>query len=496
MKPTNTKIPPCNPISSNCVIWQGPDVECIGLCKGDTVSDVVAKLATELCKLLEELKISTFDLSCLGTPGCPPASFHDLIQLIIDKICEQNDIPTTDSNVCPPCVVPVASCLQYVDPATGDTVVQTLLVNYVQLIANRLCALVEQIETVANAGARTSGSTTVVNNVVDIPTVVPQCVLTPGVPTDINLVVSALESQFCNLLGAVGSPTNIYNVLTRECTDLGNQEKLYGSGIMSSIPGWIIGERTLADNLNNMWLTICDIRAKVIDIALNCCPGCCDGIEVTMTASLFSTTTLRIYLNGTITPGFVECNSNGTAFTITDGLGASITINIPVSTFINNPSGYPVNITTTPLNPAGNFTINAVLCMTPEDATSGCSECQSILSYTLINNASCPPVQIIPSLTNIAYTFQHLGSTATYTAELWNSAINVLIASQTIPVVAPQTVSGLFSGLTAGTTYYFRLKITVGTNTTNCGYVQTGTIPNPCPPPTNVSTTFEYAPII
>jgi len=47
MKPLNYSSENCDPISSNCVIWQGPDIDCIDLCKGDTVSEVIYKLATE-----------------------------------------------------------------------------------------------------------------------------------------------------------------------------------------------------------------------------------------------------------------------------------------------------------------------------------------------------------------------------------------------------------------------------------------------------------------
>ena len=49
MKPLNLDKSTCNPISSNCVIWGGPDIECINLCKGDTITDVTYKLALELC---------------------------------------------------------------------------------------------------------------------------------------------------------------------------------------------------------------------------------------------------------------------------------------------------------------------------------------------------------------------------------------------------------------------------------------------------------------
>ena len=88
MKPTNIYKHGCDPISSNCVIWQGPDIECIDLCKGDTVSDVVYALAKELCTLMDTFKIDNYDLSCLNLAECEPADFQALLQLLINKICE------------------------------------------------------------------------------------------------------------------------------------------------------------------------------------------------------------------------------------------------------------------------------------------------------------------------------------------------------------------------------------------------------------------------
>ena len=54
MIPTSSSISTngCDNISSNCVIWQGPDIACINLCSGDSVSEVVSKLATEVCTLI------------------------------------------------------------------------------------------------------------------------------------------------------------------------------------------------------------------------------------------------------------------------------------------------------------------------------------------------------------------------------------------------------------------------------------------------------------
>jgi hypothetical protein len=109
MKPLNYDNSPCSPTSSNCVIWQGPDLDCIKLCKGDTISDVVENLATELCNIINQLNITNYELSCFNLVSCPPETFQELIQFLIDKICEiQNIESNTTTNVsgsCPDCLV-------------------------------------------------------------------------------------------------------------------------------------------------------------------------------------------------------------------------------------------------------------------------------------------------------------------------------------------------------------------------------------------------------
>ena len=85
MKPLNYDNSPCSPISSNCVIWQGPDIPCIKLCAGDTISDVVFKLATELCTVLDTLNVTNYDLSCFNLVACGPNDFQALIQFLIER---------------------------------------------------------------------------------------------------------------------------------------------------------------------------------------------------------------------------------------------------------------------------------------------------------------------------------------------------------------------------------------------------------------------------
>jgi hypothetical protein len=97
MKPLNINKESCSPVSSNCVIWQGPDIECIGLCKGATVTEVVYELATQLCGVLETLDVSKYDLTCLNITTCPPETFTELLTLLIERLCEVIATP------CPPC---------------------------------------------------------------------------------------------------------------------------------------------------------------------------------------------------------------------------------------------------------------------------------------------------------------------------------------------------------------------------------------------------------
>lgn len=78
----------CTPISSNCIKWAGPNIPCLTLCKGDSITDVVYDFATKYCDLLTKLDPSKYNLSCLVDKKCPPKDISQLIQLLIDKICD------------------------------------------------------------------------------------------------------------------------------------------------------------------------------------------------------------------------------------------------------------------------------------------------------------------------------------------------------------------------------------------------------------------------
>jgi hypothetical protein len=84
----------CSPISSNCVIWDGPDIPCLELCTGDTISEVIYKIASEYCIIIDcltelEKRIDVNKLlnACgTNTPKPTDTSLAKVLEIIIDKI--------------------------------------------------------------------------------------------------------------------------------------------------------------------------------------------------------------------------------------------------------------------------------------------------------------------------------------------------------------------------------------------------------------------------
>jgi hypothetical protein len=85
-KPLNLSVAGCSPTSSNCVIWQGPDIPFLNLCKGATVTHVVYELAMEVLNIMEQLDPANYNLECIDLKGCPPETFQELFQIILCQV--------------------------------------------------------------------------------------------------------------------------------------------------------------------------------------------------------------------------------------------------------------------------------------------------------------------------------------------------------------------------------------------------------------------------
>ena len=281
MKPINLNKETCNPISSNCVIWQGPDIPCIKLCKGDTVSDVVAKLATELCEVLDMLDVQNYNLTCFNITACGPQNFQQLIQFLIDQICALQNVPAPEppTTGCPDCLVTVASCFSIEFP-TG--VAQ--LTDYVSAIAAKICTIVLQVSALQDAVSNLDDRVTILEGYFPLPTpaepeITPDCVL-PAVPTPISVVLTALELQFCQLVDATGSASEIIAAYLSQCV-ANTDPRIDGGGNMNTIPGWVSTVTNIAESITNIWLTVCDIRNGISSVSIT--PVDTQTIDLTVT---------------------------------------------------------------------------------------------------------------------------------------------------------------------------------------------------------------------
>jgi hypothetical protein len=299
MKPLNLDNSPCSPISSNCVIWQGPDIPCIKLCAGDTVSDVVHKLATELCTIMETLKVSNYDLACFDLVACPPSTFEQLIQFLINKICElQVEADATVIAVAAGTPKLTADTLVTVAPCfiIGTTTVMTVT-EYATAMGIAICGIINQITAIINSITNLDIRVTVLENtpppVFIIPVVSVDCNLSPSITSPgtyaIDLVVDALINDnttgYCSLIASTGLPADIYAAVLSQCiTDL-DISLIYGTNFATAYAGsWVptAFSTTIATTITNIWIALCDVYGYSLSLSIT--GATTNTIETTVTA--------------------------------------------------------------------------------------------------------------------------------------------------------------------------------------------------------------------
>ncbi|TXG80738.1 MAG: hypothetical protein E6R13_07655 [Spirochaetes bacterium] len=481
MIPVSKNSSPCSPVSSNCVIWQGPNIPCINLCNGDTVSDVIGKLAEELCNILDQSvaynpDLSGLDLSCL--PESTPLELQPVLQAIIDYTCSL--VPGGGGTSLPNITLP--DCLRYNDPL-GNPVTQLPLDQYSQLIGNKICDILDSIKTIQAVIADHETRLVVLENCV-LPctgittekTIVSSCMF-PGQSTAVSQVVLALETEFCSFRGVVGTIALINSAIAKQCIP-GTAELLSTTGTYSSLVGWQNSPATLAESVGNLWLVICDMHEAVKNIQLNCCPTACDATTFGFTTSLINNTVgVPEYLNlnfttSVIPASFNDC-SGGTQVLITDSLGGSTSTTVNVASLQSSSAG--INVPISSLNVYSNLTVTVDFC-----ATDGKNTCNEKQTSTVNLTIPCPPNITTKNITensvDVEFT-NNIGVTATYTVKVIDLSTGVTAAS-TVVNNPGTTVTASLTGLAAGTTYYPQVvcEINRGSKTCNGASFETSSV--------------------
>lgn len=396
----------CSPISSNCVIWQGPDIPCINLCTGDSVSDVVAKLALELCEVLDQLNISTYDLTCFN-PMCPkPEDFRDVIQFILNYICEDSgkvednttrikSLETKVTSGCPDCEVSIAPCFYYTNPL-GDTVTTMQLKDYVIAAGNRICTLITQIAvintSISSLESRVTNIEDTCCNGTVLPTIPTSCVN----PTAFNIplvnFVINLENAFCSLQSVTGTPTELSVAIGSQCvTGADLQLGTNAPSPWASNPSFVTSPTIVANTINNMWLTICDLREAVSQLQSDltaCCSVNCSDINLSATGLYVKATdSVDITFTGSFPGSFAGC-VNGSTITIQGSNGATPYINNTATVNIGTISE---DISASAIYQSLYYIVTVEACYT--DGTSTCT--QTINLPTVEGILACPVSSVL-----------------------------------------------------------------------------------------------------
>mgnify|MGYP003626465617 CR=1 FL=1 len=518
--PTNSSLAKkhgCNPVSSNCVVWQGPDLDCIGLCHGDTVSDVIAKMAQILCDLIDQLDISNFDFTCLLTNGVvQPLNIQELIQLIIDQLCNTNTevIDSDDieiggkSGECPEnCIILIPAWAQYTD-SLGNVIKSMPIAEYAETSANKITTLISDIA--ANTALATQNAldittldsrvTTVEGDYVttgDLQYTVDTSIDPSGTPEFIPTALKEIEDTFVSQRTSVGYNAELLNSILQG-TAFNNEDRLGSIGNMATLPGWQASGSTLASSLMNMWVAYADMRQAVSDIKENCCVTGCGSIYYNFRSTVDTTSgALTIYLDGsTGVEGFRDCDTSGSVYTVVDSDGNSTSGRVEIIDTINDPSGSLVSLASTPVDYSLDLIVTIHPCLHNSDLN---TTCESVLSYNIYAANNCPSLTIIPSVYEMDYSFP-VTAGYDYIVQLFEGVSSVVIESATFNTPNPPAlvVNGTFGSvtpLTENTNYRIRviLQNADGTQIT-CPDDTVATLPETCLAATALSTAIVIIP--
>lgn len=504
--PTNSglaKDKGCAPVSSNCVVWQGPDLDCIGLCKGDTISDVIFKMATELCTLIEMFDLEEFDFTCLAVPASEqPNNMGGLIQILIERICALEEItPTTGEDPtatdCPEnCIVPIAPCFYFINPQ-GDQVTTMSLLDYVTAIGNQICDILDDITVLQNEvdtlqaqqAATDSEIVTLQAEKVDEDALQYQVSTktNPSGPTEfITDALRDVENSLIRTQDALGTPTELYQNILKEGF-IGDEERLFGTGSMNTIPGWTANVQLTAESIGNLWLAVDDLRKAVDYIQENCCSTGCTDIFLNFRATLtsdFVTTFLNIFTDGStgFSPDWKEC-LNDTRIVVTDALGNTTTFRAALIPLIDTPSGYTIDLGPTPIDPTTDITVVAETCFTN---TSTETTCEKDYDYVILATPDCPATVLTVYSTAVAYQFTATAG-YTYIVNVYYNGGTVPVATQIISQPGTIVAQSIF-GLLTETDYELEVVLVDGLGEeTPCTRIPFTTLPDNCVPPIGAS---------
>ena len=390
-KTKNCIVADCIPTPSSCILWDGGDIEALGICNGTPLNNVIIEIIDKLEELAGE-DISNFDIDalihiCEGTKQPLEVNLRNILTLLRDnQICLKDYIDTLSEQISQ------LGNSEDVDVnlkcfLTSDNLGNTLNVTRSQLdqlVINELCShrdrlsnLEDRVLDLEQADSPSTGPLGEIN--------FPTCLNNISKPTSAQVIKTAEE--VCTLRDATGTADDIAVALSRT-----PEAFLTEFGLL---PNWKLNPSNLAENYNNALIVIGQLLARVKHIEDTCCASTCDDVKLGFVALMNEDNTgmLIRFTNGAgtnIPTGFTDKGFKGT---VTDKNGDTIDFNIQIA----NNSETEVILTGLDLTTDLDINITAIL------GTDGliCQKCVSrkiklsSSNCCVITNTSSEPITIV-----------------------------------------------------------------------------------------------------
>lgn len=314
------------------IIWDGPNIPCITLCKGDVVSDVIYKLGKQICKIVNDnCVLETLDLSCLigYCTNCNEnftlkyllqlilnndCSIHELINQLEQSLLDKLEIILSldfscinDSNLCE-INIPFDTC--------GKLTTQDLNLVF-QYFIDQICCQSEILENIISSYNESQSYYEFINDNISyytepkFTTCLNPVLLKHSLNTNIN------ASNVCSLINNIGIDIDLSNQII-DCPNSGDE----------------LNEATnLAQSTYNQWLVLEDINNWLLSIEDRvCCKPKCSDIVITPYIS-YNQSTYTLTLNfstlfgNSIPTGWID---NGSYIEVVDSLSGVILNSTPI----------------------------------------------------------------------------------------------------------------------------------------------------------------------
>lgn len=386
-KQNKCQVENCIPTPASCVQWNGGDIESLGICNGDYLTNIVWEIVDKLQTLAGE-DISEFDLDSLLAICNTKAPIETNLVSILN-VLKQNNICLKDY---------IDTLSERIAELSSQSGVNVNLKCYAdfdnlgnslnvtrdeldQLVINKLCSHESSISNLQTEIDIIKSDIDSIKNDVSVNEVsISTCVDATELPTSTQLVKVATD--LCAYKDAVGSVSDISTAISA----IPGSWTKFAAG-MYALPSWDIIPQSFADYLGNVIRVVANLESRLSLIERTCCGPTCDALKLGILFTVGDDTVDLSFdsTSGTYIPnGFVDC---GTTIVFTDKNDTSFTFSTALNPITQDGTIEGVNISSL----AGgevNVKVNSKFCL--EDGNGNTIlTCNGCHSFKFENTSGC-----------------------------------------------------------------------------------------------------------